>query len=345
MPKGYETRPQNLEFLNDRAHSAASIADLRTKNLIQPGSPYWWSTDYVPDPREYLPFEEFYRRLIDIGEGYKLYPEPRVPMSVLDLTVEGMPLSFMVTARPYHEKETQGEAAYDTFGIDKIVPFDEALHYLPRSGSVDRLQSSRIPYHCLPHIRGMFIEAKGTHLFWSIIHGGRNVHSFPSKIQRELGKVGLTGIIANDFMYYSSFKTHTNAHRAAAEAKIINGKKHAKIDFDYEEVSRPEFCDRHNGEGNLAVKYPVRIVGLDYTLPVLVANRTHQKSSVRKPVALGIESGSGIDGKGNGLWTFRDRAVAQQIANILTVDLGVEVDALLARPRPGFPRYERLAPA
>src|SRR4030042_2539177 len=102
-----------LGFSYPDRSNIALIQELRGQYLIKDGSPFWWSTDYAPDPRELLPFKEFRQRLVGLGtcpterlfrqgndviqrEVY-LYPEPSVPMPLLGVDIEGQQLQFLVT--------------------------------------------------------------------------------------------------------------------------------------------------------------------------------------------------------------------------------------------------------
>lgn len=347
---------QNLEFLNTDAQSASSMTELRSRNLIAPGSPNWWSTDYAPDPREYLPFEEFYDRLVDVGDGVKLYPSPQVPMAVLSLDVGNDKFHFMVTARPYHERESESQEerdprhSPDKFYMDKVRPFDEVrgqartLISTDDRGFLARPPAPEIPNQCLPHIRGMFIEARGAHLFWSTLHAGKPRYDkidFREKVQNALGDAGIFGVIADNFMGYSSFMNRTMAHREATTKGLIRSKR-STPDFNFRKVSRPEYIDGLGGEEELGVLYPARIPGVEATLPVLVTNRTHAKSRVNKPVVLGLEASSGFSDNRYGLWTFQERDTCRAISDVLSKDFETEVDVLLRTPRKGLPEYERV---
>src|SRR5438876_11868113 len=116
-------RMPDFEHVNEVRPSTGTVKYLRNNRLIYPGSPHWWSTDYAPDPREYVPFPEFKTRLVTFGlqetkpdeiDSYRrrvirevhLYPYEQVPMSVVELQTDP-PLSFLITARPFHPKERQ----------------------------------------------------------------------------------------------------------------------------------------------------------------------------------------------------------------------------------------------
>lgn len=344
---------QNLEFLNVNAHTAVSVAGLRERNLIKRGSPNWWSTDYAPDPREYVSFEEFNSRLVDVGDGCRLYPHPRVPMTLLKLEIDGENLSFMVTARPYHERETTNHSMPndlfwekgDNFSISTVRPLSE-IYGKMRSLLNPRFGFPELPSQCLPHIRGMFIEARGANLFWSTVYSGRKRNvDFRDVIQDKLASVGLGHIHARDFIGYSDFMTRTRAHKEAYEKRIITGKQY-KGEINHAEVSRVEFCDDMDAsmEKGRAVLYPVRLPGLKATLPVLVSTRNCEGKTVERPVALGIEAESGVDGRGYGLWFFGGEDTCRAISRVLSKDFDTQVDVMLRRPLPGRPAYEYLGP-
>ncbi|MCL4382652.1 MAG: hypothetical protein M1575_01095 [Patescibacteria group bacterium] len=58
----------SAEFESNGVDYLTILKGYKAKGLIEQTSPHWWSTDYAPDPREYLPFEQFQKRLVYLGE-------------------------------------------------------------------------------------------------------------------------------------------------------------------------------------------------------------------------------------------------------------------------------------
>ncbi len=50
-----------------------TIKEFKRKGFIDDKSPFWWGTDYAPDPREYLTFKEFRNRLVHLGDVSTTY--------------------------------------------------------------------------------------------------------------------------------------------------------------------------------------------------------------------------------------------------------------------------------
>ena len=91
---------------NGEKLSTEMIRELKAKRFISDNSPVWWTEGYIPDPREVLPFNEFMKRLVHIGEcdiipvnidvfnrriikrDVYLYPEPVVPITLLNLNIQ-----------------------------------------------------------------------------------------------------------------------------------------------------------------------------------------------------------------------------------------------------------------
>ncbi len=344
-------KSQNLEFLNVHAQSGSSIVGLHERNLIRPGSPNWWSTDYTPDPRRYVEFDLFNDRLADMGDGYKLYPHACVPISILNLEIDAEQFSFMVTARPYHKSEqlVQDDSFFlnsdETFPIRTVAELSSIQGNM-RSVLSEKIGPLAIPMHCLPHVRGMFIEARGNHMFWSELHAGRDKVDFHVKIREQLGRLGMS-YIRVDYLPAGGFMTRNKPYTEAVDKHIIFNRTVDPAE-EYTEVSRLQFFDdgSNSTKNNDAVLYPVRIPEMKHTLPVLVARRTIEGDTGDNPIALGIEAASQYrypaQGK-YGLWPFRDRVVCAAISGALTRDFGTRVDVALRIPRKGRPAYEYIS--
>src|SRR3989344_4348638 len=205
------------------------IKELQQKRFIKDGSPLWWSTDYSPDAREYLPFAEFKKRLINLGDcntkrdpyftgainlvtrKVSLYPEPKVPISILDLEVEGYNLPFLVTARPYHANELSSQP-FPKFLAEH--PLETLPSYVQKGGIID------LPNHFYPHIRGLFAGTRGNNYFWYLTHTNTFWEEFgkPVKDALEKKKLGLIGFY-NSPMFGN--RTYSEVWKELAEKPLL----------------------------------------------------------------------------------------------------------------------------
>jgi len=176
--------PEFRDITSPNIESIGAIRDLKNKNFIPNQSPFWWGIDYTPDPRKYLPYEEFQQSLIEIkqdkiissygglnpetGEYIKpyiletparhffLYPNSQVPISIINLDIFDQNLFFMVTARPFHPKEIHSN------------PVEPLLSkYQTASNLKQQFQIEKEPLeHFYPHIRGLISSVRGNNFFW-----------------------------------------------------------------------------------------------------------------------------------------------------------------------------------
>ena len=348
--RSHEIEPINLETPNTNL-----IKELRSRHLIKDGSPLWWSTDYAPDPREYMPFDEFLGRLVHIGESQTttprgemqgipneprdvyLYPEPKVPMSVMELDVDGLKLPLLITARPYHKKELDSR------------PFPFFLHEHPSADELPDFVSSggviNLPIHFYPHIRGLFAGKRGDNYFWYHLRINSNWWDFGRNVMQALAAKGLPFI---DFYEppMSEERTYSDVWRELeGKAGIFDQRSPKGVDFPNIEVSPEEFIE--NGERsahNLTLLYPLQVDGISHTLPLFIANRTHNRSKIKKPVILGVYAENGDHGNrwSGGILRIKDRHLAESVSKKISEDFGMPVDALLFTPQKGSPKYERV---
>lgn len=381
------------EPLNSAWPNLEVIRDLKNKRHIRDSSPFWWSTDYEPDPREYLPFEEFKRRLVYFGEcktktdepsdfwvpGQKkevyLYPEPVVPISILPLEMGTQVLPFLVTARPYHERELflspwpsyHGHPSLET--LPKYIESGEAI---------------RLPEHFYPHIRGLFAGKRGNHFFWyplessSLPPGGffsnevwerfesseeyQDVFSpelrnriyedrkFAQQLTEALEKQNLSflGFYDTTRIIYLDCK-YSDVWRELKYDKekegLVDLRRTMGVDFPCQEVSAEEFIEGYQELGqDLLVYYPLRLPGIKSTLPLVIATRTH-KNGKKKPAVLGIFADNGEIGRCRraGILRIKDRELAKTISQEITGDFGISVDTVLFTSQKGRPKYERIS--
>lgn len=332
-----------------------TIRKLQQKRFIKDGSPLWWSTDHAPDPREYMPFEELRGRLVRLGKcqttntefflssdkytaerDVYLYPEPRVPMTILELDVGGQSLPLLVTVRPYHEKELYSlpfpRFLYEHRLIDELPEFVQ-------SGGVIDLQK-----HFYPHIRGLFAGKRGNNFFWYPLRINSWWRELGRYIDGALEEKGLSFIELYE-PPFSEDRTYCDVWNELLERKdLVDQRRPAWVDYDYKEVSAEEFMEEYEGEQDLLIFYPLRLPSIEATLPLVIATRTHAKSKLKGPIILGIYAGNGRVGnrRREGILRIKNRQLAEDVSKAISEDFGIPVDAVLFIPQKGRPRYERV---
>jgi len=374
------------------------IQDLKNKGHIRNGSPFWWSTDYEPDPREYLPFEGFKNRLIYFGKcrtriGHPsdlqfmrkererevyLYPEPVVPITILSLEVGTQILPFLVTARPYHEEEITISPwpfprphCYEHPSIETLPEYVEA-------GKVMKLKE-----HFYPHIRGLFAGRRGNHFFWypldtsSVPPGGlfsdeaweqiesniaeyqemfspqqwnelRESRQFGQKLVKALEKQDLSFLCFYDTtgVIYLNRKYSDVWRDLKTKKELVDFRRTMKVNFPFQEVSAEEFLVAYQELGqDLLVYYPLRLPGIETTLPLVIASRTHREGK-KKPAVLGIFADNGTIGRSRraGILRIKDHQLAKSMSRAITDDFGIPIDTVLFTSQKGRPKYERVTP-
>lgn len=340
----------NLEQINTLKPSQDLIRQLREQRRIQDCAPLWWDTDYAPNPREYVPFESFKKRLVGMGvctisrsshfrseprlgdETYqadvRLYTSPTVPMTILPLEIDGLTLPFFITARPYHQRE---QSSYNTAHF-VYRPISELRQHL-RDGN-----PLLLPRHFFPHIRGLFAGARGNHLFW-----------YPFNVDYDTNYHKLISALAkgnNTFLDINSpaaDRTYEDARQELAERNLIDARAPHWFDFLIKQVSAEDLIETAKGEHPAYTYYPVRVPGVEHTLPVVVSNKTHSTSEINRLAAIGVYAvvRGGGDKRG-GIWRIKDRELASNVSAELTSDFGVPVDAVLFTPQKGRPHFERV---
>lgn len=341
------------------------IRELKSHRFIRDGSPFWWSTDYAPDPREYISFEEFKNRLVHIGpskmknaskfssgviyeDDLYLYSSPQVPISIVNLDIHGETLPFMVTARPYHENELHSIPYVRTLGEHPNI---EDMREFVQSGGIITLLEQ---FH--PHIRGLFAGKRGNHFFWYPV---KSFDTFSSPddmvnnreykdLHEALGKNNLLFLKIFDYFQAEPYSftgvwDELQQHQSLVDVK--DGGRLTHINFDAKEVSAEEFIEDHRKGLDLLLFYPLRIEGFWETLPLVIANRTHEASKQNKPVVLGIFADNTSVGRGRhrGIARIKDRGLAETIAQVISQDFGIALDTVLFTPHKGRPKYERIS--
>ncbi|MDD4937634.1 MAG: hypothetical protein PHX34_01230 [Candidatus Shapirobacteria bacterium] len=328
--------------LNQSTLSAEKICEMRRTGIIRNGSPYWWETDYKPDPREYIYFDEFIKRLTLVPETKNtyIYTREQVPMTTLNLDIENTTYPFMVTVRPYHPNSVN-LVEYD--GMERGIEYG-SMPFVQKDGNINNVL---LEDHFVPHIHGLFAGVKKTHLFWYPII---NV-DFIDKIYRALlyKKLGFikpwindVGIIYRGYMSRYVEKTYDRAHNELTKKGLIAGRKRPILpDFNYEWVSTKEFINQSENE-NLMLHYPLRLSDIEETIPLVIATRTHQKSKIIKPTVLGVAAGMRDDlHRNDGFWRIKNGRFAETITQTISEDLGIKIDTVCFNPY-GKTQYQRV---
>ena len=329
------------------------IKDLQQKMFIKDGSPLWWSTDFEIDPREFIPFDEFRRRLVKLGKcptkkrifrvdeeivtrDLHLYPGPNVPISILNLEVDGNSLPLLITARPYNKKEILSQP-FSRFLREH--PLGVLPEYVQNGGIVD------LPNHFYPHIRGLFAGKRGEHFFFNLTHATSWWEEFGLPIKNALDEKGLGFIEFYDAPMFGD-RTYTEVwDEVGKKPELVDRKTPKWVNFESKEVSAEEFIANYQKtDEDLVVFYPLRVADFKNTLPLVIATKTHKESTLKSPVVLGIYAENGLCGRcrRGGILRIKDRQLASTISKAITDDFRIEVDTILFTPQKGKPKYERV---
>lgn len=329
------------------------IKTLKEKKCIINTSPLWWSTENTPDPREFMSFETFLNRIVDVGKTYSvvtfrekemeipqtyLYPKPQVPMTILELEIDSQKMPFLITARPFNLVE------------DYQDPFEEFLH---KYGNVNKLMNAlkkgakvSLLDHFRPHIRGLYAGKRNENIFWypllysdkydlgEIIKNGLK--------KRNLSFIDTYGIAYNGNPWGSRRYLDAWVELKCSGNKNIDLKTLCRPDFNYKEVSVEEFLEDYQKEENLLVYYPFHVDGYNYQWTIVLSNKTHYAGKLQTPVVLGFYIDNGSLGFANrhGIARIKNKDFAKLINNTLSKDIGINISTVLFTPQRGRPKYE-----
>jgi len=351
-------RSPDFDNLNSAAPSLRTIRNLKDLGWIKPGSPNWWSTDYAPDPRKYLTFDDFQSKLVYLGQQdtvnrefavdrvikprqVYLYPNPQVPMTVLEIKMGNHNLPFLITARPYHPKEI-----FD----NPITPFiqDHPLSALPRYlSSGGKLEISS---HFYPHIRGLFAGKRGNHLFWYPLFTGAWWKEFGQPLKNALIKQSIDFLEVYNPPYSQGDSTFTHIwEELSQKGNLVDQRRPTTVDFPTHQTSAEEFLENWQDPDKKepTVVYPLRHPDFKYTLSLVITAKTNRGNNIRKPVILGILAENGGTGYTHigGICRIKNKQLAEDISGAITADFGTQVDTVLFIPQKGRPKYERISAA
>jgi hypothetical protein len=352
------------------------IAELKNKGYIPDQSPFWWGTDYDYDPREYLDHEEFFERLVKIespkGHLYYLYPLPEVPITSINFDVEGLPMSFLVTARPFHPKE-----------LDYQSYFYSTAQLLKDYETIDNIKVNikegvgRPEFHFMPHIRGLLSGVRNDNFFWypvpyefyeriaPFLKNSRYAYLTDMDIFRENAErnEGIDGGYSRSQLTYrgvyeelenvSHFMTGkllipdpelTNMftfrdHTYDGPERFLKNHSYGR-NFGYKnQLQFEEFLQIYRQQQNLNFLYPININGIKHTLPLFIANRDLDSDTIRTPLVYGVPVRLSHGGKA-GIIRIVDPLIAEFISGKLSRELGIEVNTLLYKPKKGKSSYD-----
>jgi len=313
--------PPDTELVNNSKPSLELIKELQNREMIKPGSSFWWSTDYAPDPRELLSFEEFSSRLHPVGENHFIYTNPRVPMTLLSVPVLGTELPLIITARPYGAEST---SRTDPAGAGPMSLFDYFDSPDELKDALDEGTYTLFPRNCFPHVRGLFTGARGNHVFWSPLSTNTyESEPFYNEVQRRLDGMGLGYIrLSTQDRDYKIERSYFAAHQEAVEKGLSDGKG-VKIDFPFDEVTVDEFLETAEGTGlggDVLVNYPLRLPEFTETLPLVIATRTHMKANESGIFVLGLQSGETHERGAREVKRIRNEELASYISKEISDD-------------------------
>jgi hypothetical protein len=300
-------------------------------------------------------FREFKKRLFHLGickvesriglgnfgnqikKDVYLYPKPEVPIALLNLNIAGEILPFMITARPYHNKESNS-IPHSQF-LDKNQDLTQLKDDVQKNKTIINLHN-----HFYPHIRGLFAGVRKNNIFWYPLRASVYWLEFGKKIQKALDKRKL-GFIE---IYEATADEDRTYHKVWEElsTKSLVSMKPAWINFSPKQVSAEEFIHEKNSLKDLLVYYPLRIPTIKETLPLIVTNRTHQESKNSKPAILGIYAQNGLKhgyGWKGGILRIKNQEFAKYISQQISDDFGMPIDTVLFTPQKGKPKYERIS--
>ena len=348
----------DFEDLNQLKPDLPTIRELKDSRFIPDTFPFWWSTDYAPDPRKYMGFDDLISRCVQVGvrektratssmypwekvatqEPLLLYPYPEVPMSVLKLKVDKKMLPFFVTARPFHKKERYSLPS-------SLLLFEhsmEELHGILASGKQRDLYA-----HFMPHIRGLFAGRRGNHLFWYPLKAEGNWEGCGLPLDNALRQANLFFIDVYEPTAYGEINSYSGVwDELGSKGTWVDQRKQMFPNFPSTYVSAEEFIEDWEGtENELSLHYPLRHPEMRYTMPLFISTKTNKESVTRKPVILGVWADNGQMGfcRRAGICRIKDRSLAEYASESISDDFGIPVDCILFTPRPGRPQYERIS--
>lgn len=333
-----------------------TIKSLQEECIIPDHSPFWWGTDYQPDPRKYLPYEEFSQKLVKIdrmiGDPYYLYPEPEVPITTIELPIFGQKLNFMVTARPFHPKEINSDPPEILLREFKSASLLQK-YVQEHNDSLFNFSQGEIQENCneplghfKPHIRGLLASVRGNNFFWYPINlfslstdQTRDQFNFALQ-ERNLSYLGIfqTGYGGDHLTYKDIWEELISLPNIFCTKKLSMPELHSINPNKPREVQAEEFISGYT-RSNLSLLYPIRIHGINHTLPLRIRNVRFGNDEI-KALICGIKSNV-VDHCG--IIKITDPEIAKQISQEISQDFGIPVETLLYVPHPGKSTYQRVS--
>lgn len=291
--------------------SDALIEHANSLNYIDLANPSWWDMDYPKDPREIMSYVEFESRLKMMGKSrihrrddprnIGFYVGKNVPVTVLNIEIEGTQFPFFVTARPATMKESANlfidrslqetiNGTSETEINQKII--EKGLAMLVQ-GNIP-ISENHLPLMYLPHVRGIFKEQRGNRFFYYPLRFGGNP-DIPSykKVDLALRSNGKEHILAwecNPDYFGPPALDHLNQavdELILSRKVLIKRNKRGAWKLKSTNLSWPGLehvpYDRFiPGETDIVSYYPVRPEGFVESIPFALASRSHPQSKANK---------------------------------------------------------------
>jgi hypothetical protein len=330
----FEYQPSEIETT-----SLEVISQLKDRGEIPSLSPCWWGTDYPPDPREYLPHEEFKNRMIPFfvkdectGEiiEYYFYPRKEVPITTVELEVYGEKCVFLVTARPCNT----------WFGMSHLESLTGPREY-----------EYPVFNNYIPHIRGILASVRNNKFFWYPISP-----NFYEEIRKSLKKGSPFEYLdpgKNEGLYPVTDRVFDSNFLELENISAFLTKKLFRPDFtemfdsyrnpdNENQLQLEEFLQVYKDRKNLKLLYPVTLNDINTTIPLFIANRMPDSDDITGPLVYGsLTCGGSKSSRAEiGIVRIVDPIIAKLISSRLSRDFGVAVKTLLYKPRRGRSIYE-----
>ncbi|MBI2590879.1 MAG: hypothetical protein HYW33_03310 [Candidatus Blackburnbacteria bacterium] len=332
-----------LETFKQLLPTLENIRGLKQQGFIDRISPLWWDVDFTPDPREVLVYDEFKRRLTDLGPAVEiatplsmfkdhllhpttdeaaphlfLYTHKQVPMAVLLAKIESLWVPLLVTARPYTSQETT----------------EDNPHFLFLSGSPeqaidqfrDQTSSLNIADEFFPHARGIIAGTRANHVFWYPF-----TRKGAKRVYRDLAKTAEDYLLVYDSSMIGDHR-RAETHDELVQKGFIYKGRPTRIVTEFERVSYEDlFCGQESGNQLQMVNYPLSLPCLAHVPGVAIVSATPNLNNPSRLVVLGIQLET--------LHKIRDPKFAKEAAIKLSRELNKQVDVAVYLPQPGQSQF------
>ena len=311
----------------------SSIIDwLVDKNLIVKENPFWWDLHHS-DPREYVTHDEFKKRLVSLGPTKYpcceyVYVGEKVPITVVNIHVDGREVPLFVTVCPFTPKE---DPPHVHNRYEKYQCNQEQLLQLGRENrEIMEKTSLNLPRMFHPHARGFFKERRGDTFFYYPTFRG-----MPEAISAELPHISFFN--GNTYGIHTIEEKEILALRALLKKGVVHSKKtnasrwsghkpwQENIPFGGTYVPYDEF---EMGSQTVSF-YPVKIDDVA-SFPVAITREDNQYMA--HGVFLGYKDQGNSDLR---VVRFTNPAFAQKVKGALERELNILFKAQYLERKPG----------